>query len=378
MTGRIYIIKNRVNNLVYIGQTIHTLEQRFYMHKLCVKPGVKTKLYKAMYEIGVENFYIELLVELETTPQELTLLETDYINKYDSIVHGYNSVIPVVNSSSNKREFLNENIEKIICDYKSGLSYSHMCRKYNISKVYISRICSKFKEERELEGTEITNRRKPVIAYNKDTFEPLYYFDSIMDAYNYLCNINKKVTKYGAYYYIEQSCGIGSIAYGFRWQFLSDIVYDNKIFRTSFDKIAYINGANAVKKNGKTYYTCDNALTNIKALEINKTKCIDCGRVVRSGTTRCNECYKVYTANINKNELETQYKCIICNRYKALKPEGMCISCSNVVAKGKTPKPSKEELEDLLNRGISKKSIAKMYGRTDSTIHYWINSYGLR
>lgn len=56
----------------------------------------------------------------------------------------------------------------------------------------------------------------------------------------------------------------------------------------------------------------------------------------------------------------------------------MCNSCANIVAKGKSPKPSKEELKLLLDQGLQKKQIAKMYDRTPSTIHYWINQYGLR
>ena len=66
--------------------------------------------------------------------------------------------------------------------------------------------------------------------------------------------------------------------------------------------------------------------------------------------------------------------CFITNQSKT----GMCNSCANVVAKGKIPKPSKEELKSLLDKGLQKKQIADMYGRSDSTVHHWINSYNLR
>ena len=79
MIGRIYIIKNTVNDKVYIGQTVNTIEYRFYCHKLCAKDNAKTKLYKAMYDLGKENFYVELLVECDVTSSELTLLEYNYI-----------------------------------------------------------------------------------------------------------------------------------------------------------------------------------------------------------------------------------------------------------------------------------------------------------
>jgi hypothetical protein len=71
--------------------------------------------------------------------------------------------------------------------------------------------------------------------------------------------------------------------------------------------------------------------------------------------------------------------CRICGKpITSQSKTGMCNACSNVAAKGKSPKPSKEELKQLLDAGIQKKQIASMYGRTDSTIHCWIKSYNLR
>lgn len=52
------------------------------------------------------------------------------------------------------------------------------------------------------------------------------------------------------------------------------------------------------------------------------------------------------------------------------------MSCSNVVAKGKTPKPSKKELEALL-KTMSIRQVAELYGRTKSTVSFWKKQYEL-
>lgn len=90
--GKIYIIKNKVNDKVYIGQTVMTLNERFKSH---LKPSVcKTrgsyKLYNAINKYGAENFYCELICET-TDLETLNDLEMYYIDKYNSYENGYNS-----------------------------------------------------------------------------------------------------------------------------------------------------------------------------------------------------------------------------------------------------------------------------------------------
>ncbi len=57
-TGSIYIIKNTINDKVYIGQTTMTVHERFMSHKKpCVLKQRSTyKLYNAMNKYGSDNF----------------------------------------------------------------------------------------------------------------------------------------------------------------------------------------------------------------------------------------------------------------------------------------------------------------------------------
>ena len=91
MSMIIYKITNRINGKVYIGQTIHTLEQRWKQHLKNARNGVKTHLYSAIRKYGEENFEPEIICSADTK-EELNLLETHYIQEYNSIDVGYNMV----------------------------------------------------------------------------------------------------------------------------------------------------------------------------------------------------------------------------------------------------------------------------------------------
>lgn len=85
----IYKITNMINNKVYIGQTIHTLEHRKSRHIECVNTGVDRHLYNAMRKYGVENFVFEEIDHADNI-DDLNYLESYYITKYDSVRKGYN------------------------------------------------------------------------------------------------------------------------------------------------------------------------------------------------------------------------------------------------------------------------------------------------
>lgn len=91
-TGSIYIIRNTVNDKVYIGQTTMTVHARFMTH---LRPSTYKKLgtykiYNAMNKYGTENFYYEVLEE-NVPINELDKKEIAYIKKFDSFYNGYNS-----------------------------------------------------------------------------------------------------------------------------------------------------------------------------------------------------------------------------------------------------------------------------------------------
>lgn len=98
--GIIYIITNKVNSKVYIGQTRKSLSERMRHHFSKYETCVKLK--KAIELYGKENFLFNVL---ELVPyQDLNRRESYYIDKYNSIENGYNI----------KKETLSLKVEKYI------------------------------------------------------------------------------------------------------------------------------------------------------------------------------------------------------------------------------------------------------------------------
>ena len=61
----IYSIRNNIDNDVYVGSTVRPLHKRLEAHRSCVKNNRLEclNLYSKMKELGMDNFYIELVEE---------------------------------------------------------------------------------------------------------------------------------------------------------------------------------------------------------------------------------------------------------------------------------------------------------------------------
>jgi group I intron endonuclease len=90
--GKIYKITNKINNKIYIGCTINSLEKRYYEHLYrCFKTDYKSKLYNSIKKYGEENFYIELIEECDLS--NIYEIEKKYIEQYDSFNNGLNNTL---------------------------------------------------------------------------------------------------------------------------------------------------------------------------------------------------------------------------------------------------------------------------------------------
>ena len=63
--GKIYCIRNHVNDKIYVGSTCQSLSKRMAYHRDdCMKSNrYNTLIYKMMRDLGRDNFYIELIEE---------------------------------------------------------------------------------------------------------------------------------------------------------------------------------------------------------------------------------------------------------------------------------------------------------------------------
>ena len=84
----IYVIRNSVNDKVYIGQTWNNVKSRFYKHKRLNNTDCP-KLFNAMNKYGRENFYVEQILCIKNQ-KDADYFEDYFIKEFDTIKNGYN------------------------------------------------------------------------------------------------------------------------------------------------------------------------------------------------------------------------------------------------------------------------------------------------
>lgn len=132
----IYKITNKINNKVYIGQSVH-IERRWSEH--CF-PSKESVIAKAIKEYGKENFLFEIIEECNV--EELDAREKYWIQYYDCMVpNGYN-VADVINTTHSTYYYYNTDIlNSIINDLQnSSMLFVEIADKYNLHVSTISRI----------------------------------------------------------------------------------------------------------------------------------------------------------------------------------------------------------------------------------------------
>jgi len=157
MNGFIYIIKNTINNKVYIGQTRNSVNQRWSEHLRHAKYGNQV-INRAMRKHGVDKFYVETLEICNV--KVLDEREIYYIDLYDSTdkSKGYNVSIGG-NTPRFKREVLS--ISELINLYvKEKFTLEEIAKKFNVSRYIIS-------TELKNAGISIRNRHQSAEKVSK-------------------------------------------------------------------------------------------------------------------------------------------------------------------------------------------------------------------
>lgn len=163
--GAVYIIRNGMNDKVYVGKTNRSVELRWKEHIRAINdPDKKSSIHFAMKKYGVENFSLEVLEE--NIPEEkLNEREQYYINKFDSFHHGYNRTMGGEGESHVDREL-------IMLLYNRGYSYTEIGQLTGYSRktisahikgnVYVS------PEKHHARGVKIKNGKR--VQYDGKTF----------------------------------------------------------------------------------------------------------------------------------------------------------------------------------------------------------------
>ena len=137
MNGFIYKITNKLNNKVYIGQTIQKPIERFYQHcaKKCDKYILNMVIHKAIFKYGKDNFTFEVIEEVPK--QQLNEREEYWIKYYNSYTDGYNST---KGGQKGNKPFKDIDNKAIIEQYQQGKSLRTIGKMFNIDKATVKSI----------------------------------------------------------------------------------------------------------------------------------------------------------------------------------------------------------------------------------------------
>ena len=177
MTGFIYKITNKLNDKVYIGKTLSTIEERWKIH---IRDSRKDKignrpLYKAIKKYGVENFLIEKIEECDY--KVLSEREIYWIKFYDSYDSGYNATL----GGDGKVLY---NYEEILEKFRNGMLVKEIAQYFECSRDVITNCLKReridsFKNSKERLG-------ESTLMCNKNTGEVIKEFSSQVEAGRWL------------------------------------------------------------------------------------------------------------------------------------------------------------------------------------------------
>ena len=176
--GRIYIIRNTINNKVYIGQTKVSLKLRFQNHLSAARKGKDYIIGKAIRKYGEENFYIELLEEC--TIEELNEREKYWIFYFNSTNNKFGYNVSIGGNVVRTTKELDKNL--VIDMFNSGIPA------YKIAKILhtgIPNITNLLRESNIVYGVDLQRT---------DKLEESMIIDLYLDGYSTI-DIGKKFSK---------------------------------------------------------------------------------------------------------------------------------------------------------------------------------------
>lgn len=207
MKKEIYIIKNKINKKVYIGQSVNSA-MRWSTHKSQAKNSPKKiTIDKAMYELGIENFWYEVI---ETT-ENYNEREIYWINYYNSIIpNGYNLLLggdgAQIGINSANALIRDKNILNTLMNELSftDIKMSDLANKYGVSKKVISSINrgNSYYDE---------NRTYPLRKRDSDNLNKLNYHEIIRDLSETNLSLRELSKKYKTNTYIIKQINLGEI-----------------------------------------------------------------------------------------------------------------------------------------------------------------------
>ena len=193
MSCGIYLIRNKINNKVYVGLSVN-IEKRWQHHRsLYLKENSKEKnkpLYLAFKKYGIENFDFQILEECSIS--ELPEKEKYYIRLYDCCIldgydKGYNLTRGGEGHLMNDYYYIREL-------WENGLNQKTISQLLKIDETTVIRALNSFNIDSHIRRSRATTevmktKRKPVKQYDKN-MNYIACYNSVVEA-SKMTNIDK-------------------------------------------------------------------------------------------------------------------------------------------------------------------------------------------
>ena len=215
--GYIYKITNDINNKVYIGKTMDTIQHRWqeHCHDYLKRDEEKRPLYRAMKKYGIEHFHI-CQVEEVIDWEELSKQEIYWIAYYDSYHNGYNATI----GGDGRPWISKDEILNILYLYDStDFTVNQISKNTGHDFKTIKRIVSNFRDKPNWEARQekFQQSQKKRILCEELNIE----FESLSEAGEWVYKEKKAKTAHAGRVAISRCCSKGRpTAYGYHWKFI--------------------------------------------------------------------------------------------------------------------------------------------------------------
>ena len=206
----IYKIINDINDKIYIGKTVFSIDKRFKEH-CCDAFKQRNKerpLYKAMREYGIEHFYIELIEECDDNLASDR--EIYWIGLYNTYSNGYNATY----GGDGKFLYNHKNIAMRLKEHPYSFDIS---KEFNCCVEIIREIAQEYNIKLK---SYSPSSSKHVVAYTKNG-EKIEEFDSTVLASQWCFEQGKCADLCSGVRAHISACANGKrkMAYGYIWKY---------------------------------------------------------------------------------------------------------------------------------------------------------------
>lgn len=159
--GRIYIIRNTVNDKVYVGQTHVSIKLRFQNHLSAARRGLDYVIGKAIRKYGEDKFYVELLEECLV--EELNEREQYWISFFNATDNRFGYNISIGGNVVRTTKELDE--EKVLSMFHLGIGSYEIAKQLHVHPYRTAEVLKKHHIKYGIDKQRVSNEETIVQAY---------------------------------------------------------------------------------------------------------------------------------------------------------------------------------------------------------------------